>query len=239
MSTNEPEVTIVIPCLNEAETLGTVIEKAQQALRVSGLTGEIIIVDNGSSDGSDRIAVVLGARLVRVAARGYGNALRDGIDAAHGRYIIMSDADDSYDFSDLMKFVDRLREGYDLVIGNRFRGGIEPAAMPALHRYFGIPILSFLGRALHGFPQCRDFHCGLRGVYRGAAERMNLRATGMEFASEMIVKAAAKRMRITEVPTTLSPAGRKRRPHLRTWTDGWRHLRLLLREASLGSVVLK
>jgi glycosyltransferase involved in cell wall biosynthesis len=238
MTTNEPEVTIVIPCLNEAETIGTVIDKAQEMLRASGVAGEIIVADNGSSDGSARIAVAFGARLIHVAALGYGNALRGGIDAARGCFIIMCDADDSYDFSDLMKFIDQLRDGYDLVVGNRFRGGIEPTAMPVLHRYFGVPILNLLGRVLHGFPPCRDFHCGLRGVNRAAAEKMNLRATGMEFASEMIVKAAANRMRITEIPTTLSPAGRKRRSHLRTWTDGWRHLSLLLRETGVGSAIL-
>lgn len=225
-----PEVTIVMPCLNEAETLAACIEEAQGALRAYDLKGEIIIADNGSTDGSPEIAVRHGARLIRVAARGYGNALRGGISAARGRYIIMGDADGSYNFADMMKFVERLRGGYDLVVGNRFRGGIKPGAMPALHRYFGVPALSFLGRALHGFPPCRDFHCGLRGLSRVAADRMNLCATGMEFASEMIVKAAANKMRMTEVPTSLSPAGRKRRSHLRTFRDGWRHVSLLLRE---------
>ena len=225
-----PEVTIVMPCLNEAETLAACIQEVQGALRANDLEGEIIVADNGSTDGSPEIAVRHGARLIRVPAKGYGNALRGGIDASRGRYIIMGDADGSYGFTDIMKFVERLREGHDLVVGNRFRGGIKPGAMPALHRYFGVPALSFLGRAVHGFPPCSDFHCGLRGLSRVAADRMNLRTTGMEFASEMIVKAAANRMRIIEVPTSLSPAGRKRRSHLRAWRDGWRHVSLLLRE---------
>jgi glycosyltransferase involved in cell wall biosynthesis len=226
-----PEVSIIMPCLNEADTLAACIKEAQGALRAYNLTGEIIVADNGSTDGSPEIAMHHGARLIRVPSKGYGSALRGGIDAARGRYIIMGDADGSYDFKDIIKFVERLREGYDLVVGNRFRGGIKPGAMPALHRYFGVPTLSFFGRALHGFPPCRDFHCGLRGISRAAAERMNLRASGMEFASEMIVKAAANKMRIIEIPTSLSPAGRKRRSHLRAWRDGWRHVSLLLREA--------
>jgi len=225
-----PEVSVVMPCLNEAETLAACIKEAQGALRAYNLKGEIIVADNGSTDGSPEIAVHHGARLIRVAASGYGNALRGGIDAARGTYIIMGDADGSYNFADIMRFLEPLREGYDLVVGNRFRGGIKPGAMPALHRYFGVPVLSFFGRALHGFPPCRDFHCGLRGLSRVAANRMSLCSAGMEFASEMIVKAAANKMRIIEVPTSLSPAGRKRRSHLRAWRDGWRHVGLLLRE---------
>ena len=208
------EITIVLPCLNEAETLATCIKKAQDALRANDLEGEVIVADNGSTDGSPEIALREGARLIRIADKGYGNALRGGIDAARGLYIIMADADDSYDFADLMPFIERLRGGYDLVVGNRFQGGIRPGAMPLLHRYFGVPVLNFLGRALHGFPPCHDFHCGLRGLSRDAADRMNLCTTGMEFASEMIVKAAANKMRITEIPTRLSPAGRQRRSHL-------------------------
>jgi hypothetical protein len=170
----------------------------------------------------------LNVRVVHVEQKGYGSALRGGINAARGHYIIMGDSDDSYDFENLMPFVERLRQGYDLVMGNRFRGGIRPGAMPLLNRYFGVPVLNFAGRLACGNPPCGDFHCGLRGFRREAAERMNLQTTGMEFASEMIVKAARAKMKITEVPTTLSPAGRTRPPHLRRWRDGWRHLRFLL-----------
>ncbi len=226
-----PEVSVVLPCLNEAETLGICIRKAQDALRANGVSAEILVADNGSTDGSQEIAGLMGVRIVHVADKGYGNALRGGINAARGQYIIMGDADDSYDFENLMPFVELLREGYDLVMGNRFRGGIRPGAMPLLNRYFGVPALNLAGRLACGSPPCRDFHCGLRGFRRDAAERMNLQTTGMEFASEMIVKATRGRMRITEVPTILSPAGRSRPPHLRRWRDGWRHLRFLLRSA--------
>jgi glycosyltransferase involved in cell wall biosynthesis len=226
-STADLELSVVMPCLNEAETLATCIGKAQQFLARSGIAGEVIVADNGSTDGSQQIAVRLGARVVDVPARGYGSALLGGIAAARGTYVVMGDADDSYDFSDLMPFVARLREGNDLVMGNRFRGGIKPGAMPALHRYLGNPVLSRIGRLFFRCP-CGDFHCGLRGVRRDAAARMGLRTTGMEFASEMVVKATLLKMRIAEVPTTLSPDGRSRPPHLRSWRDGWRHLRFLL-----------
>jgi glycosyltransferase involved in cell wall biosynthesis len=216
-----------MPCLNEAETLGTCIAKAKDSLERHGIAGEIVVADNGSTDGSREIAAEMGARVVPVRQRGYGSALRGGIEAARGRFIIMGDADDSYDFSDLVPFVSKLREGYDLVMGNRFRGGIRPGAMPWLHRFVGNPGLTWAGRIFFGSP-CNDFHCGLRGFRKDAAERMDLRTTGMEFAGEMVVKASLLNMRIAEVPTTLSPDGRTRPPHLRTWRDGWRNLRFLL-----------
>jgi glycosyltransferase involved in cell wall biosynthesis len=222
-----PEVSIVMPCLNEAETLAACIRKAKRGLREEGVDGEVIIADNGSTDGSQSIALQEGARLVQVTARGYGNALMGGIASARGKYVIMGDADDSYDFSAIRLFVARLREGYDLVMGNRFQGGIKPGAMPFLHRYLGNPVLSAVGRLFFASP-CGDFHCGLRGFSKEAISRMELQTTGMEFASEMVVKATLFRMRITEVPTTLSPDGRNRPPHLRSWRDGWRHLRFLL-----------
>ena len=222
-----PEVSIVMPCLNEAETLATCIRKAKQALWEQEIDGEVIVADNGSTDGSQAIALREGARLVEVTARGYGNALIGGITAARGRYVIMGDADDSYDFLDVPSFVVKLREGYDLVMGNRFKGGIKPGAMPLLHRYLGNPVLSAMGRLFFASP-CGDFHCGLRGFSKEAIRKMELRTTGMEFASEMVVKATVFKMRITEVPTMLSPDGRSRSPHLRSWRDGWRHLRFLL-----------
>jgi glycosyltransferase involved in cell wall biosynthesis len=221
------ELSIVMPCLNEAETLATCIRKAHHFLQEHGIAGEIIVADNGSTDGSQAIATSMGTRLVAVAARGYGNALMGGIVAARGTYIIMGDADDSYDFTDLMPFVQQLRAGYDLVMGNRFRGGIAPGAMPALHRHLGNPLLTGLGQLLFRTP-AGDFHCGLRGFRKDTILRLDLRTTGMEFASEMVVKATLHRARITEVPTTLSPDGRSRPPHLRSWRDGWRHLRFLL-----------
>ncbi len=221
------ELSIVMPCLNEAETLATCIRKAQHFLQEHGIAGEIIVADNGSTDGSQAIATSMGTRLVAVAARGYGNALMGGIVAARGTYIIMGDADDSYDFTDLMPFVQQLRAGYDLVMGNRFRGGIAPGAMPALHRHLGNPLLTGLGQLLFRTP-AGDFHCGLRGFRKDTILRLDLRTTGMEFASEMVVKATLHHARITEVPTTLSPDGRSRPPHLRSWRDGWRHLRFLL-----------
>lgn len=221
------ELSIVMPCLDEAETLATCIEKAGRELRDQGITGEIIVADNGSTDGSRAIAEGLGARVVPVAAKGYGSALMGGIRAARGECVIMGDADDSYDFSRLMPFVSKLREGYDLVMGNRMKGGIQPGAMPHLHRFLGNPILTWIGRVLFHSP-VGDFHCGLRGFRRAAILGLDLRTTGMEFASEMVVKATLRKLRITEVPTTLSPDGRSRPAHLRSWRDGWRHLRFML-----------
>ncbi|HSE38707.1 MAG TPA: glycosyltransferase family 2 protein [Blastocatellia bacterium] len=216
-----------MPCLNEAETLEVCIAKASRALAELNLAGEIIVADNGSTDGSQGIASKMGARLVSAEAKGYGSALMAGISAARGRFIIMGDADDSYDFSELKPFVEKLRSGYDLVMGNRFKGGIAPGAMPALHRYLGNPVLTAIGRLFFHSP-AGDFHCGLRGFHKAAVMKMDLRTTGMEFASEMVVKATLQKMRIAEVPVTLSPDGRSRRPHLRRWRDGWRHLRFLL-----------
>ena len=228
MQTGAPlEFSIVMPCLNEAETLAICIQKAQRSLDENNVAGEIIIADNGSSDGSQEIAAGLGARVVQVAARGYGNALMCGIAAARGKYVIMGDADDSYDFASLDPFIGQLREGYDLVIGNRFLGGIKPGAMPPLHRYLGNPVLTTIGRLFFRSP-VGDFHCGLRGFRKSAVINLDLHTTGMEFASEMVVKATLHGMRVTEVPTTLSPDGRTRAPHLRSWRDGWRHLRFLL-----------
>jgi glycosyltransferase involved in cell wall biosynthesis len=221
------ELTVVMPCLNEAETLETCISKAAGAMREHGIHGEVLVADNGSSDGSVQIARRAGARVVEVPDKGYGNCLLGGIASARGKYVIMGDADDSYDFTQLQPFLDKLREGYDLVMGNRFRGGIRPGAMPALHRYLGNPALTGIGRLFFG-KVSGDFHCGLRGFSRAAIDRMNLRTTGMEFASEMVVKAALQGMRIAEVATTLSPDGRSRPPHLKSWRDGWRHLRFLL-----------
>ena len=224
---NAIEVSIIMPCLNEAETLETCINKAQWFIAENDLAGEIIIADNGSKDGSQEIARRLGARVVNVPAKGYGSALKGGIEAAKGKYIIMGDADDSYDFSNLNPFVKKLRNGYDLVMGNRFKGGIETGAMPFLHRYLGNPVLTGIGKLLFNSP-CNDFHCGLRGFRKDAISGLELQTTGMEFASEMVVKATLHKMQITEVPTTLSPDGRSRPPHLNTWRDGWRHLRFLL-----------
>ncbi|MGI8508468.1 MAG: glycosyltransferase family 2 protein [Gemmatimonadaceae bacterium] len=221
------ELSIVLPCLNEAETLATCIRKANDGIRANGIMGEVVVADNGSTDGSQQIARDLGARVVHVPVRGYGAALQWGIDAARGRYIIMADSDDSYDLSGIAPFVERLRAGDELVMGNRFRGGIKPGAMPPLHRYLGNPVLSGLGRLFFNTP-AKDFHCGMRGFTKEAAQRLDLRTTGMEFASEMVVKATIARMRVSEVPTTLSPDGRSRPPHLRSWRDGWRHLRFLL-----------
>lgn len=221
------ELSIVMPCLNEAETLGVCIQKARDYLDRHGIPGEIVVADNGSTDGSPAIALNMGARVVRVRSQGYGSALAAGMAAARGEYVIMGDADDSYDFSDLTPFLEKLRSGYDLVMGNRFKGGIQPGAMPPLHRYLGNPVLTGIGRLFFPTP-CGDFHCGLRGFRKAAIESLDLRTTGMEFASEMVVKASLYKMRITEVPTTLSPDGRSRPPHLRSWRDGWRHLRFLL-----------
>lgn len=221
------EVSVVMPCLNESETLESCITKAQAALREQGIVGEVVVSDNGSTDGSQAIATRMNARVVNVEPKGYGNALMGGITSARGKFIIMGDADDSYDFTDIRPFIDKLREGYDLVMGNRFSGGIRPGAMPFLHRYLGNPVLSGIGR-LFFKSACRDFHCGLRGFRRDAILKMDLRTTGMEFASELVVKATLFNLRITEVPITLSPDGRSRPPHLRSWRDGWRHLRFLL-----------
>jgi glycosyltransferase involved in cell wall biosynthesis len=221
------ELSIVMPCLNESETLEICIRKAQQSLRDLNIAGEVLIADNGSTDGSQDIAVRMGTRLVNIETRGYGVALRGGIAAAQGKFIIMGDADDSYDFTNLGPFIEKLREGYDLVMGNRFKGGIKPEAMPPLHKYLGNPVLTTIGRLFFHSPS-GDFHCGLRGFDKEAFMRMNLRTTGMEFASEMVVKATLLKMRIAEVPTILSPDGRSHPPHLRSWRDGWRHLRFLL-----------
>ncbi|MCT9818760.1 glycosyltransferase family 2 protein [Microbacterium sp. W1N] len=226
---NQPEIelTILMPCLNEAETLEVCIRKAQGFLERSGVDGEVLISDNGSTDGSQEIAARLGARVSAASRRGYGAALINGIEAARGRYIIMADADDSYDFENLEPFVERLRAGADLVMGNRFAGGIAPGAMPPLHKYLGNPVLSAIGQ-LFFRPNVRDFHCGLRGFNRDRMRELGLQTTGMEFASEMVVKASLARYRIEEVPTTLKKDGRSRPPHLRSWHDGWRHLRFLL-----------
>jgi len=221
------ELTILMPCLNEAETLATCIRKARAYLDTAGIRGEVLIADNGSTDGSREIAAAEGARVVPVAERGYGAALIGGIKAAHGRYIIMGDADDSYDFSSLDAFVTELRADGQLVMGNRFKGGIAPGAMPLLHRILGNPVLSFIGRLFFRIP-VGDFHCGLRGFNRDAIRALGLSSPGMEFASEMVVKSSLNALDIREVPTTLSPDGRSRAPHLRTWRDGWRHLRFLL-----------
>lgn len=221
------ELTILMPCLNEAATVGSCVAKARDFLERTGIDGEVLIADNGSDDGSPELAERAGARVIEVAARGYGTALTGGIAAARGRSIIMGDADDSYDFTQLDAFVAKLREGYPLVMGNRFRGGIQKDAMPWLHRYLGNPVLSFIGRLFFG-AGVGDFHCGLRGFDREAVQSLNLRTTGMEFASELVVKASLAGWRIAEVPTTLRPDGRGRPPHLRSWRDGWRHLRFLL-----------
>lgn len=221
-----PEVSVVMPCLNEALTLEVCIAKARDAMEAHDIAGEVIIADNGSSDGSQRIAEQAGARVVEIKRKGYGSALLGGIAAARGKYVIMGDADDSYDFAHIPRFVERLREGNELVMGNRFRGGIMPGAMPPLHRYLGNPVLSGIGRLLFRSAS-GDFHCGLRGFSKRAIDSLELRTSGMEFASEMVVKATIQGLKICEVPTTLSPDGRDRPPHLRSWRDGWRHLRFM------------
>lgn len=227
MREEQIELTILMPCLNEAETLEVCIHKAKTFLEASGIAGEILIADNGSTDGSVEIAERCGARVTRVPVKGYGAALIGGCKAARGKYVIMGDADDSYDFLNLMPFVEKLREGYELVMGNRFKGGIAKGAMPPLHRYIGNPVLSFIGRLF--FPsEIGDFHCGLRGYEREAMLKLNLHTTGMEYASEMVVKATMYDLKMTEVPTTLSPDGRSHAPHLRSFRDGWRHLKFLL-----------
>jgi glycosyltransferase involved in cell wall biosynthesis len=235
-STNQPsaalpdsqlELSVVLPCLNEHETVALCVQKAVATLQSAGIDGEVIVADNGSTDGSIELAQSAGARVVHVAEKGYGNALKGGICAARGRFVLMADADDSYDFRHIPRFLDQLRQGSELVMGNRFSGGIDQGAMPPLHRYLGNPVLTAIGRVFFRSP-CRDFHCGLRAFRKDSYQRMDIRSTGMEFASEMVVKASLLRMRISEVPTTLSPDGRSRPPHLRTWRDGWRHLRFLL-----------
>lgn len=221
------ELSIVMPCLNEAETLATCIRKAQGYLDRSGVDGEVLIADNGSTDGSQDIARELGARVVDVTEKGYGNALMGGIRAARGTYVIMGDADDSYDFANLDPFVTELRKGADVVMGNRFKGGIAPGAMPPLHQYLGNPVLSAIGKLFFKAP-VDDFHCGLRGFRREAVLGIRLHTSGMEFASEIVVKSRLSGLRFAEVPTTLKKDGRSRPPHLRSWRDGWRHLRFLL-----------
>src|SRR5712675_864719 len=187
-----------MPCLNEAETVATCVRKAMGFLAESGISGEVLVADNGSTDGSQQLAEEAGARVVPISDKGYGNALMGGIIAANGKYVIMGDADDSYDFTNLMPFVNELRKGADLVMGNRFRGGIEPGAMPPLHRYLGNPVLTAVGR-LFFRSLCGDFHCGLRGFDRRAILDLDLQASGMEFASEMVVKASIAKLRIAEV----------------------------------------
>jgi glycosyltransferase involved in cell wall biosynthesis len=225
--TAELELTILMPCLNEAETLETCIVQARAFMDRAGIAGEVLIADNGSTDGSQELAERAGARVVHISQKGYGAALIGGIEAAHGTYVAMGDADDSYDFGTLLPFVEKLRAGADLVMGNRFQGGIGPGAMPPLHRYLGNPVLSFVGRLFFHAP-VGDFHCGLRAFRRDAIMGLQLRTTGMEFASEMVVKASLAGLDLQEVPTTLRKDGRSRPPHLRSWRDGWRHLRFLM-----------
>ncbi len=220
-------VSVVLPCLDEAETLERCVRRAVDTLAASGLAGEVIVADNGSTDGSQEIAARAGARVVPVPERGYGAALLGGIAAARGKHVVMGDADDSYDFGEVPAFVAKLEEGNDLVMGSRFRGRIEPGAMPLLHRWLGNPVLSFLGRLFFKVPTS-DFHCGIRAFRKEAVDRLGLKTTGMEFASEMVVKASLFGLRIGEIPVTLRRDGRSRPPHLRTWRDGWRHLRFLL-----------
>jgi glycosyltransferase involved in cell wall biosynthesis len=221
------ELSIVMPCLNEAETIEVCIKKANKWLQENGVAGEVVIGDNGSTDGSQQMAINLGARVIDVPQKGYGAALMGAIEASNSKYVVMADSDDSYDFSNLSPFIESLRKGNDLVMGNRFKGGIMPGAMPFLHRYLGNPVLSFVGRLFFNCP-VGDFHCGLRGFRQDIVSLLDLKTTGMEFASEMVVKATINNLKIDEVPTTLSKDGRSRPPHLRTWRDGWRHLRFLL-----------
>lgn len=222
-----PELSVVLPCLNEAATLGACIETIQATLRQHNIAGEVIVADNGSSDASSAIAESMRARVVPVKERGYGNALMGGVAAASGKYVVVGDCDGTYDFRHLPQFLDKLRQGYELVMGNRFQGGIAPGAMPRLHRYLGNPALSLMGRVFFRSP-CGDFHCGLRGFTKAGYEKLGMRSTGMEFASEMVVKAALLGLQVTEIPTTLSPDRSGRQPYLRTWRDGWRHLRFML-----------
>jgi glycosyltransferase involved in cell wall biosynthesis len=224
---DQVELTILMPCLNEAETIGVCVRKARDFLRRADVSGEVLVADNGSSDGSQALAQAAGARVIPVKNRGYGAALNGGIAAARGKYIIMGDADDSYDLANLDAFVAALRNGHDLVMGNRFAGGIAPGAMPPLHRYLGNPVLSSIGRLFFSIP-VGDFHCGLRGFNANSIRKLGLVTAGMEFASEMVVRSALEHLSIVEVPTTLRPDGRSRAPHLKTWRDGWRHLKFLL-----------
>lgn len=221
------EISVVMPCLNEQDTVGVCVRKAVAALEREGIRGEVIVADNGSTDGSIELARKEGACVVNVEEKGYGSALKGGIQAAHGEYVLMADSDDSYDFTHIPRFLKELRSGAELVMGNRFRGGIESDAMPFLHRYLGNPVLTGVGRLFFG-SACQDFHCGMRAFRKDSFLRMDIRSTGMEFASEMVVKASLFGMKVREVPTTLSLDGRSRPPHLRTWRDGWRHLRFLL-----------
>ena len=232
------EVSVVMPCLNEARTVGRCVAKARAALECLGVGFEIVVADNGSTDGSVQVANAYGARVVHVQRKGYGSALQGGIAAARGKYIIMGDADDSYDFGNLDPFIKRLRAGDELVMGNRFRGGIKPGAMPWLHRYVGNPVLTGILNLLFRTP-IHDAHCGLRGFRKDSYERLGLRTPGMEFASEMVVKASLGGQKISEVPTTLSPDGRDRPPHLRSFRDGWRHLKLLLRMTPLAQRIMR
>jgi glycosyltransferase involved in cell wall biosynthesis len=225
---DQVEVTVLLPCLNEAETLATCVQKAVKCLAELGVHGEVLVSDNGSTDGSQEIAVSNGARVIDAPIRGYGGALMAGIANARGRYVIMADSDDSYDLSNLGPFIEKLREGNDVVMGNRFKGGIERGAMPVLHRYLGNPVLSALGRGLFKLRGVGDFHCGIRGFNRDRIQALGLCMPGMEFASELVVRASLADYSIVEVPTTLQKDGRSRPPHLRTWRDGWRHLRFLL-----------
>jgi len=221
------ELSIILPCLDEEQTIGVCVRKSLTFLKRNKINGEVIVADNGSTDNSARIASSAGATVVRIENKGYGSALRGGIDFAHGKYIIMADADDSYELDNLMPFLEKLREGYDLVMGNRFKGGIRKGAMPWLHQYIGNPLLSFTGKLFFKTP-AGDFHSGLRGFTKEAAKKMNLQTTGMEFASEIVIKSSILNMKVCEVPTILYPDGRERRPHLRSFRDGWRHLRFLL-----------
>jgi Glycosyl transferase family 2 len=227
-ASDDIELSVVLPCLNEAETLAVCVQKAVKCLADLGVNGEVVVSDNGSTDGSQQIARANGARVVDAPIRGYGGALMAGIESARGRYVIMADSDDSYDLSNLGPFLEQLRRGHDVVMGNRFRGGIARGAMPLLHRYLGNPVLSWLGRRLFGLRGVGDFHCGIRGFSRDRILALGLCMPGMEFASELVVRASLAGYSIVEVPTTLRPDGRSRPPHLRTWRDGWRHLRFLL-----------
>ena len=221
------ELTVLMPCLDEAKTVATCVGKAIEACRAAGVEAEVLIADNGSQDGSRDLASAAGARVIQVAEKGYGAALRAGIEAARGRFIVMGDADDSYEFQDVPRFLARLRAGDELVMGSRFRGTIHPGAMPFLHRFLGNPVLTWILNLFFG-AGITDAHCGMRGFSRAAIRSLSLRSAGMEFASEMVIRAAQQKLRIGEVPTSLRPDGRGRRPHLRTWRDGWRHLRFML-----------
>lgn len=227
MNDKELELTILMPCLNEAETLEICINKAKKSLQKNKINGEVLIADNGSTDGSQKIAERCGARVINVPVKGYGSALIEGTKQAKGKYIIMGDADDSYDFSNIMPYVEKLREGYELVMGNRFKGGIEKGAMPWSHRYIGTPVLSFIGRLFYK-SKIGDFNCGMRGYEKEAILKLDLKTTGMEYASEQIVQATLNGLKIAEVPTTLKKDGRSRPPHLKSFKDGWRHLKFLL-----------